>query len=424
MKRKLLILLALCLIASITLSACFKEEEELQVKLEPRDFDISNYIEYEENGHNGYGYLSINVDYKKLMSDLYPYIQKSIKNKSDLPEYLIDFMEMYPPFEFSYDNDNHHSNNDIITVNIEKTENAKEIESYIDAYLISNNTEYKFKSLKDVQEYNPFEDLISNVSGKNGEGKASFKIEHKTQNLTWSCDVKSDVKLEKLSNGQKINLSIDEGLIDDEKLARDFGLKIIKKKFKYTISELIGPPIPDNIFKCIDKDTIKTVNSVAKDWIVDGLNDENQGDHERNVELVGEIFFTNDKKSKLFFIYHVTDDFVENGYYVYLSPQKELLANPQKKELLTIDNEKLTDSFIYYDKETIRYTEKFKWGQNYEQHGFMYKNIPYAGKLTLNEEINYLSSIYPEYTKKYYSKEIKDLIIQTKVKESELLNDD
>ena len=94
------------------------------------------------------------------------------------------------------------------------------------------------------------------------------------------------------------------------------------------------------------------------------------------------------------------------------------MANPQKKELLTIDNERLTDSFIYYDKETIRYTEKFKWGQNYEQHGFMYKDIPYAGKLTLNEEINYLSSIYPEYTKKYYSKEIKDLIIQTKVKES------
>ena len=65
--------------------------------------------------------------------------------------------------------------------------------------------------------------------------------------------------------------------------------------------------------------------------------------------------------------------------------------------LITGDHRPLSNSFAKYDKDTVRYTEKWGWGQDYERQGFMYRDVPYAGKATLEDMITYLTSYYSDY---------------------------
>lgn len=397
MRKTILLLLMIMLLC---LTACQKDippETTVPTTQAVENINISEYLVYEEVGFDGFGKLDVQLDNDKLLADLIPYIKNFEMNKEDVVNYCVTYLQNYQILKIEYDTSETLKNGDIVEMHLTKTDYIDELCSYFNVVFDINDVKHTIKLLNPTQTYNPFDDMTMEISGLDGEGVASFTIKHESEDGTWSYNVISDVELENLHNGDVINLTIGEGTISDEDMHKNFGLIVEYGTYQHTVNELIYKPHDTVIFECFDEKTKKTFDEVIKDWVIDGLNDENQGKHKRTAELYDLVLMTNEENIKLFAIYHIDDGFVENGYFVYISPTKDLLIDPVKKEILDSECKKLTSSFIYYDKETIRYTEKFKWGQDYERHGFMYKDVPYAGKLTFEEELQYLIECYPEF---------------------------
>lgn len=351
-------------------------------------FNIVNYLTITETGYNEYGSISVEFDYNKFYQDY----------KAELNKSKVSIEQLQKSIYIECPTKDTLSNGDIVTIPIKTQKDVVNIEKIIKEQ-IEMSLSYTVADLKELTPYNPFENLIVTTSGFHKTGTIYPHIEHYGVDASWEWPVLVDEdKNGQLSNGDIVELTLD---IDEDAVERKYGIDISSSTYSYQVTTLISHMETSADLRNLSDKNIETLNKVIEDWVISGENDENIYSRERTYEFETALLFVKEGDSRVCFIYHIEDGYVPSGYYVYISPNYTVLADNENHTLISGDKRPLSSSFAKYDKDTVRYTEKWGWGQDYERQGFMYRDVPYAGKATLEDMISYLQSWYSEYPTMY-----------------------
>lgn len=351
-------------------------------------FNIVNYLTITETGYNEYGSISVEFDYNKFYQDY----------KAELNKSKVSIEQLQKSIYIECSTKDTLSNGDIVTIPIKTQKDVVNIEKIIKEQ-IEMSLSYTVADLKELTPYNPFENLIVTTSGFHKTGTIYPHIEHYGVDASWEWPVLVDEdKNGQLSNGDIVELTLD---IDEDAVERKYGIDISSSTYSYQVTTLISHMETSADLRNLSDKNIETLNKVIEDWVISGENDENIYSRERTYEFETALLFVKEGDSRVCFIYHIEDGYVPSGYYVYISPNYTVLADNENHTLISGDKRPLSSSFAKYDKDTVRYTEKWGWGQDYERQGFMYRDVPYAGKATLEDMISYLQSWYSEYPTMY-----------------------
>lgn len=351
-------------------------------------FNIVNYLTITETGYNEYGSISVEFDYNKFYQDY----------KAELNKSKVSIEQLQKSIYIECPTKDTLSNGDIVTIPIRTQKDVVDIEKIIKEQ-IGMSLSYTVADLKELTPYHPFEDLIVTTSGFHKTGTIYPHIEHYGVDASWEWPVLVDEdKNGQLSNGDVVELTLD---IDEDAVERKYGIDISSSTYSYPVTTLISHMETSADLRNLSDKNIEALNKVIEDWVISGENDENIYSRERTYEFETALLFVKEGDSRVCFIYHIEDGYVPSGYYVYISPNYTVLADNENHTLISGDKRPLSSSFAKYDKDTVRYTEKWGWGQDYERQGFMYRDVPYAGKATLEDMIAYLQSWYSEYPTMY-----------------------
>lgn len=351
-------------------------------------FNIVNYLTITETGYNEYGSISVEFDYNKFYQDY----------KAELNKSKVSIEQLQKSIYIECPTKDTLSNGDIVTIPIKTQKDVVDIEKIIKEQ-IEMSLSYTVADLKELTPYNPFENLIVTTSGFHKTGTIYPHIEHYGVNASWEWPVLVDEnKNGQLSNGDVVELTLD---IDEDAMERKYGIDISSSTYSYQVTTLISHMETSADLRNLSDKNIEALNKVIEDWVISGENDENIYNRERTYEFETAFLFVKEGDSRVCFIYHIEDGYVPSGYYVYISPNYTVLADNENHTLISGDKRPLSSSFAKYDKDTVRYTEKWGWGQDYERQGFMYRDVPYAGKATLEDMIAYLQGWYSEYPTMY-----------------------
>ena len=372
-KLKLYSLIAFVLLLSVVFSGCTKAP-----------FDIAKYVSITEYGYEEYGVFDVQLDYDALYKQFKPQLEKANISRELFPRFIT--VTYQPPESLM--------NGQVIDIQVELQHTDEENLEKITGKNLSTTITHTISTLVPVVDYDPFEDLRVSASGFHRTGTLYAHIEHYGENASWEWPVVVDESNGSLSNGDTVTLTLD---VNKEEMERKYGIHILSMETTYQVDILVSYLESAEDLKFISEDNMKALNKVIEDWVISGDNDENPGNRTRTYEFEKAILLTKESDSRIFFIYHIEDGYVPSGYYVYISPNYSVLVDNQNKTLISGDRRPLSTSFAKYDKDTVRYTVKWEWGQDYERQGFMYRDVPYAGKATLEDMITYLTTWYDEY---------------------------
>ena len=363
------------------------------------EINFNDYVTIEESGYDGYGAIDIQIDYQTLINQRVQALELTADKKQE----LITIFDYYKRFKPTYEESDVLKNGDKITIKWELDSKAvKTLEEKMGVNFNTDALEYTMSKLIALQEYDPFEHLTINTNNSiSGLGSLDFVINTtiNDKNVVW--EVAHDGENGKLSNGDVINLKIVTE-IDEDTFARSTGCKLKMKETQYTITVLGEYAVSEKIISAIDRTQLSILNKVMDEWVVSGLNDENPNAQYRTYTNVGFIYYTNNlievdvnniTPSTFVAIYHVNDGFVENGYYVFLA-LTDTFVLPYEGGVCLEDGSALPDAFVFYDKETVRYSETFGWRQGDEKMGFLHDGIAYAGHQDLQNILTYIDELY------------------------------
>lgn len=153
--RRQLLLLALLAMTVIGLSACGKTK-----------IDLKEYMTIEETGSDGYGTLSVTLDYERLAADLGAEEKmgelKDAKNFSDVANYIgtgsaLAVLGCVP------DKTNGLKNGDEVKIT---AKNVERVEEEFDASLSNTEFTYKVENLDPIKEIDPFEGVTISYGGE------------------------------------------------------------------------------------------------------------------------------------------------------------------------------------------------------------------------------------------------------------------
>jgi hypothetical protein len=426
------LILSVLLIAAMTLmSGC-------ATTIETSSVDINKYVVPILEGFDGYGSVDFVIDYQKLIDDIHA--------SSDARNEAVELATTFGLFECTYLPSTSLKEGDSIEVSWEPKKDAvKAVENMLNVKFKYDNYEYVVSGLKPVVDYDPFEnDLIFDANHTaSGRGELHFQIYCSTDqaNIVW--DVAHDGENGTIKNGDVLTLTIEDN-IDMDSFTRETGLRITQTAVKYEVCGLGEYAVDDEIFYHICSKDQATLNRVIDDWVVSALNDDNHYSEKRTYELLGYMFYTNNaldqnknensyderdikapiainpEESMLITIYKIFDQYMPDGYYVFIGLNG--IFSYDHEGIYINHGESLPDSFVYYEKETVRYNEKFGWGQNCEPMGFLYNGIAYAGHMNVQETLQYLEETYGKnYKNCFMSTKLNEVVLE--LEENQMLID-
>lgn len=381
----------LAVLCFVCLTSCSEPEETLQV------VDITNYITASATGYDGYGIVSFEIDYQKLADDTLA----SHDNKMR----AVTLASIYPPFTAKIEKDGLLKNGDEIQVSWDMDDSSiTVIEGYLSVDLICGEYSYIIENLLELDTYDPFENLVVDTKQTvSGSGYLEFKVHCKIADLDVMWNVTHDGENGSLKNGDVLTLSIADD-IDFDAFTEATGLHIKKTTDTYTVTGLRELVKSEKIFSHIGENERAAFDKVIEDWVISGLNDQQVFETEkRTYRPFGYLFYSNETnresplneyRDMLIAIYEISDPKMKDGYYVFIGIKGDFYCDING---ITINGEgQIPSSFIYYEKETVRYSEKFGWGQNYETMGFLHDGIAYAGHKNIIETYSYIETTYGE----------------------------
>ena len=185
--------------------------------------DLNDYLKIDVSGYNGYGTVSLEIDWEKFGGDNSKHITDSgseilLKADSLMRDYI----------SVSADKNDNLKNGDTITYHWKIKDDFKLI---YDGKIKAEDGTYTVSGLNEIEKFDPFEDLTISFEGTEPNGKASIK------EGTYADDITID-NTQNLSNGDTIKVSLER---------------------------------PDDISYYIDKYK-KAPSSVSKQYKVEGLN--------------------------------------------------------------------------------------------------------------------------------------------------------
>lgn len=404
---KILVVMLLMIAVSLTTSACTIKDKEII---------ISDYLVVEESGYDGYGTISVSLDYETMVNNR----AKELEASEETRLKWLSVFEHYEPFTIKFESSDVLKNGDVIKFTFDtETKSKNALAKEMNAKFITEPFEYTLTNLVAVEDFDPFGQLnINSTDAISGKGSLEFSIDLivNDEKVVWS--VAHDGENGKISNGDILTLTLNED-IDYDAFTRATGRSISNTTMQYEVADFGEYVVDENVFRRINIDNINTFNKIIEDWVISGLNDENAMAEHRTYQLCGYLLYTNNdqnttvdtvSESMIVAIYKITEAIVPEGYYVFIGLEDILSVHGGTG--LCVDNGKtLPDSFIHYKKETVRYSEKFGWGQDYEGMGFLYDGFAYAGHRDINETISYLDTTYgASYKHKHISDSLEKIL--------------
>lgn len=273
-----------------------------------KEFDLSNYVDFNFEGYDGEGVMTYEVDYKGLMNDLE---EAKVKfDKSDVK----DSIKVEPEKTTGL------SNGDEIKIELDI---KSKLEKNVKATFICEDYEITVKGLEERKDFDPFAYVKVIFSGVGPNGTATLEKDGNSPITNISYKITSDNRGKKLKNGDTVTVkaSVSGGL---EKVCYDNGYKLTNDTKEYTVEGLdeyatsisqITPAMFDELKKQAE-DTFKS--SIAS-WAEDSKLD--------SVEYVGSYFLTvkdganKSKKNIIYTILHIHATTVagEFDYYFYVA---------------------------------------------------------------------------------------------------------
>ena len=398
MKKGLSILLVLCTLMCMLLTGCGSSS-----------VNLNDYVVITDEGYDGYGTISVKLDYEKLIEDHEDKLtDKNIDSSIfgvKTPKLAAAFVfEAQKPYELSYEEPDTLKNGDKIEFTWETNENAIEtLKGILEVNIKYSKFTYTVKDLEALTKVDPFANMEYSTSGFSGSGCV---LDHAKAVLdngnTWDLKVDKE-KNGKLSNGDTIKFTIKDSYEDDY-YASQYGLVLSRKSADITINDLKYYPIenPKEIFEHISKEDMVNVSTALKghyDYYGSLFSNCNIGKVE--VEYVGAIYFYNDNidpnelsytpDSDLAFVYHVTNGIEPDGWYTYVSTGDSSYIKYIKEEDGTLskrttigskytERKEFSDAHADYFNESVEFLTFSKVRTD-----FTYNGKRYAGHQTLKE---------------------------------------
>jgi hypothetical protein len=380
--------------------------------------DVNKYVTPIANGYDGYGEAFFEIDYNKIIT----MSQASDENKLKAAEIL----EAFDLFVAKHEQ-NGLKNGSEISVTWEPNQDVlKAIQNLLNIKFKYDNYMYTVSGLQDVQEYDPFVDMFVNTErSSSGKGILSiYIIPQVDANIKW--DVIHDGENGKIKNGDVLTLTIAND-IDVDAFAKKTGFVITRTSMQYEVECLGEYACDSDIFYYIGNQERNSFNQVINDWVVSSLNDSIVVSPQRTYSLYGYIYYTNGKPRSeydgydtttnstldaiepsdgmLIAIYEITDPYLPDEYYVFIGIEGVFSYDPDG--VYINHGELLPNSFVYYEKETVRYNSELGWGQGDDGMGFLYMGLGYAGHQDVQDTYSYLESVYGvKYAHRYVSTHI------------------
>ena len=418
LKLSVFSLFALCvLVIAIVLSGCSNVGKQT--------VDLNNYVVAIPRGYDGYGSVTFDIDYDRMIGD----VDATRESKQS----ALNLTVSLDPLVASYNESNELHNGDVVEISWKRNDRVmKELATLLDVKFTNDNFDYTVNGLAPVKDYNPFDDLVvttnHTISG-NGEIKCEIHCDANDSKIIWP--VSHDAENGAIKNGDVLNLTIN-ATIDEDAFARQTGLRVTNTFCQYKVACLAKPATDLAIFDHIGAKETVAFNKVIDDWVVAALNDENLDAEKRTYELCGYMYYVGSTKTAdnqeqesgtdveanetfvpndgmLVAIYKVYDPFVSEGYYVFVGLKG--VFSYDNDGVYINNGEYLPNSFVYYEKETVRYSESRGWGQGHEAMGFLRDGLGYAGHLKLQETIGYLDKTYGEfYDSRYITNALQNML--------------
>ena len=364
---------------------------------------INDYLVYDVSGYNNYGSVEIKIDYEKIV-DNFP-VTETVKEEA------LNSTAKFPLFDISHSTINTLKNGDEVSFTLSANKPQISVfEETIGCKIKFQETgSWKVEGFADVIDIDPFENIVIDASDTvNGEGSFNAFIEYRNGDKIIKWTVEHDGENGVLKNGDIVNLKIKED-IDEDLIARELGIRLTRTSCEnYEVTELLTSAVNEDIFDAISESDQKTLDKIIEDWVVSSLNDGNPSVTKRKYEHFGYIYMTNNEPvedgskvdGKLLSVYKIVDD-ICGKYFVYIGLSGNYHYNDTG--LFIGNGERLPDSFVYYDKETVRYSEVTGWDQGSEGMGFVFDGFGYAGHKEVAETIEYLEATYGVNYKYHYA---------------------
>lgn len=403
MKKGISVLLVLCTLMSVVLTGCGKPT-----------VNLNDYVVVTEYGYDGYGEISVEVDFRKLVRDHADKLTDKNLDASVLgvktPETAAIFiLEAQVPYLLDYEDRENLKNGDKIEFSWQTGEAAvKALKKVLAVNIECEAFTYTVKNLEALREVDPFENLDITTYGFSGQGKISeirSRINVDDEELEFILDY-DDSRNGEWANGDTITCAMDDAE-DEEYLAETFGIKLSRKTADIELNALNYYPTenPREIFEYFSEEDLNNVTEAVKSKYKDYAG-------EIAVEYVGSMYYYMDpvdfdesEPAKMFFVYHITNGIEPDGWYTYMTPtwpagfnvflnvEQDENGNTVKKTVFGTQNldqgEFPTGSGNYGTDQINRYATT-SGPATY----FTYEGLYYAGHQTIRECVDAIDDRY------------------------------
>ncbi len=196
------------------------------VRLDPAD-----YVEINVNGADGYGKVSLDVDYSDLEDDVIDALgDDSSKKERAAAMELADSVK----FEITSDKLENLTNGDVIEISVDyDADDAKEDGNFM---FKSDKFEYKVEDLKEAEEYDPFEGVDIKFTGFSPKGRYDIDTSGvKSDDISYYISYEVENAPETVANGDTITLRAE---CSNEELLLQEGYVLSPETKEFTVSGL------------------------------------------------------------------------------------------------------------------------------------------------------------------------------------------
>ena len=397
MKKGLSILLVLCAIMCTLLTGCGGSA-----------VNLNDYVVITDEGYDGYGTISVKLDYEKLIEDHEDKLtDKNIDSSIfgvKTPKLAAAFVfEAQKPYELSYEESDTLKNGDKIEFTWETNENAIEtLKGILEVNIKYSKFTHTVKDLEALTEVDPFDNIDYSHASFSGNGTISKATALYTtesgSKLEWSLDFDKS-KNGSWSNGDTISLSISDEKAD-EIAAKNHGVKLTRTTADIKLEAFRYFPTqnPKEIFEYFSEEDKQNVIEAVKDKYK-----KYAGNIE--VEYVGAMYYYTDpidftktsyeKNNRFVLVFHVTNDIEPDGWYTYMSPSMPSVESVYIK-IDKAEDGKITRKTVWGGKSMVQtkfptsegsYISERKHTQtkNGPATYFTYNNLYYEGSQTIKD---------------------------------------
>lgn len=298
--------------------------------------NLNDYVTVTENGCQEYGTVTASVDYEKLFQDYAQHFNGKLDSQifgdktGEAAAALA--VELYDPFELAYTSPETLKNGDTVEFTWNTSQSGMDaLCKVLDLNYKYDDFTYTVSNLPEVQQVDPFSDLLLEASGMDGYGWVGTSQNIKIglpNGETYSLEAEMDAPENgKYSNGDVIHVSLEN--VDLEQLARSWGITLSRTEADVNIETLGYYPNenPEDLLTHISEDTIQTMSTLAKNSCSDI-----PGTVE--VEYVGAALYymenmsvesnSNNANNRFVFFFHMDDGRVPDGWYTYVTLNKDV----------------------------------------------------------------------------------------------------